>query len=90
MKRLANSGAGVVLAAAVFLNACTGSPALVPPSEGGPSWVRLESKHITLMTDLDVDDGKRVVAGFERTYELLHRAVFGDAAGSRGSYHPCP
>jgi tetratricopeptide (TPR) repeat protein len=73
------SGFCALLGAVVLTLAC-GHPPLTPPSQGGDPWVELDSKHFTLVSDLDEKAALRVIGGFEEIYAELGGAIFADAA----------
>ena len=67
------------LAIPLIVTGCLLPKPLEKPSQDGSQWIELSSKHFTLTTDLDAGEATLVARAFERSYELLSRAVFGDA-----------
>jgi hypothetical protein len=58
----------------VWLVAC--GPAIPPlPSRGGPTWLEVESEHVTLWTDAGAERGRELVREIERRRQLVMTAM---------------
>src|SRR5262252_1514216 len=60
---------------AVALATACAHEGLRPPTQGGPAWFELESKHFTLRTDEGESEGRRLLEKLELIYAALNRVL---------------